>query len=254
MPSTVRRPGARVARLFALPATDVLRGQARCLRRGRDLALLLAGLVAGWWVYVPVHELLHALACLATGGAVSRLEIAPEYGGALLARAIPWVVSGGEYAGRLSGFDTRGSDLVYLATDLGPFVLALFPGVWALRRAARGRRPLLFGAVAPFALAPLLSLTGDAYEIGSIVVTRLPPWTADAALLRGDDVVRVAARVAPAGDGASWGGLALAALVGVLWAFATYGLGGGVARALGEPALEPPTAATDGANPDRGGG
>ena len=49
-----------------------------------------------------------------------------------------FVVSGSEYAGRLSGFDTRGSDWIYLATDLGPFVLTIFPGVWWMRRAARG--------------------------------------------------------------------------------------------------------------------
>ena len=151
--------------LFSRPFLDLVRGEMRCVERPRDLAWLALGLAAGWWLYVPVHELLHALACLAAGGEVTRLEIDPLYGGGLLARWIPWVVAGGEYAGRLSGFDTGGSDLVYLATDLGPFVLTLFPGVWALRRAARAGRPLLFGAALPFALAPLLSLTGDAYEI-----------------------------------------------------------------------------------------
>ena len=123
---------------------------------------------------------MHAAACEATGGGVTRLEIDRLYGGALLARAFPFVVPASEYAGRLSGFDTRGSDLIYLATDLGPFLLTLFPGVWALRRAARARRAALFGAALPFALAPFLSLSGDAYEIGSILVTRLPPWTAPA--------------------------------------------------------------------------
>ena len=229
-----------VLRFFALPVTDLLRGQQRVLGRGRDLVWLLGGLLAGWWIYVPLHELLHACGCLAAGGAVSRLEIDAIYGGALLARVFPWVVAGSEYAGRLSGFDTRGSDAVYLATDLLPFVLTL-PGVWALRRAARARRPGLFGAAAPFALAPLLSLTGDAYEIGSILVTRLPPWTSAAALLRGDDVSLVFARVAAAAP-PSWGGFALAIAVGALWAWATYGLGGVAARALGEPALASPAA------------
>jgi hypothetical protein len=41
---------------------------------------------------------------------VWRLEIDPLYGGALLARWLPFVEAGGEYAGRLSGFDTAGSD------------------------------------------------------------------------------------------------------------------------------------------------
>jgi hypothetical protein len=235
-----------IPRVFALPLTDLLRGQMRVLRRRRDLAWLLGGLLAGWWVYVPMHELLHAVGCLAAGGAVSRLEIDAIYGGALLARVFPWVVAGSEYAGRLSGFDTRGSDAIYLATDLLPFVLTL-PGVWALRRAARARRPALFGAAAPFALAPLLSLTGDAYEIGSILVTRLAPWRSAAALLRGDDVGLVFARVGAAAS-PPWGGFALAAAAGVLWAWGTYGLGAGVARALGQPALaSAPAVATAGA-------
>jgi hypothetical protein len=187
---------------------------------------------------VPLHELLHAAGCWAAGGAVTRLEVDPLYGGVLLARVFPWVVAGGEYAGRLSGFDTRGSDAVYLATDLLPFVLTL-PGVWALRKAARAGRPGLFGAAAPFALAPLLSLSGDAYEIGSILVTRLPPWSGAAALLRGDDVGLVFARVAGAAA-SPWGGFVAALVAGVVWAWATYGLGGAVARALGEPALAAP--------------
>lgn len=227
--------------LFARPFLDLVRGEARCVERLADLVLLGIGLAAGWWLYVPIHELLHALACLAAGGEVTRLEIDPLYGGALLARWIPWVVPGGDYAGRLSGFDTGGSDLVYLATDLGPFVLVLFPGVWALRLAARGRRPLAFGLALPFALAPLISLTGDAYEIGSIVVTRVPPWWGEAlrGLLRGDDLFRVAAAVASAGGAAAWAGLVLAAAVGVLWAFLTYGLGGWLATRLGLGPLGP---------------
>jgi hypothetical protein len=225
-----------LARLAALPLRDLLRGQRRCVAAPADLGWLLAGLLAGWWIYVPLHELLHALACLGAGGRVWRLELSPLYGGSVLADRIPWVASGGEYAGRLAGFDAAGSDLVYLATDLGPFVLTLLPGVFALRRAARVRRPLLFGMAAPLALAPLLSLGGDAYEIGAILTTRLPLWTGSAWLLRGDDVVRVAARLA-ATRGAPWGGFAAALLVGVVWAWTVYGLGAAVARGLGEPAV-----------------
>ncbi|HEV8238430.1 MAG TPA: hypothetical protein VGS57_03595 [Thermoanaerobaculia bacterium] len=229
-----------IPRFFALPLSDLLRGQQRVLRRRRDLAWLLGGLLVGWWVYVPVHELLHAFGCVAAGGAVSRLEIDGIYGGALLARVFPWVVAGSEYAGRLSGFDTRGSDAIYLVTDLLPFVLTL-PGVWALRRAARAGRPGLFGAAAPFALAPLLSLTGDAYEIGSMLVTRLAPWAPVTALLRGDDVSVVFSRLAPAAA-PPWGGFALAIAAGVLWAWATYGLASLFARALGEHAIVPSAA------------
>jgi hypothetical protein len=231
-------------RFFTLPVADLLRGEGRCLVRPLDLGWLLAGLAVGWWVYVPLHELLHAAGCAAAGGAVTRLDVDPLYGGALLARLFPFVVAGGEYAGRLSGFDTGGSDLVYLVTDLAPFVLTLWPGVWALRlaaRSARSGRAALFGAAAPFAFAPFLSLTGDAYEIGSILVTRLPPWSAPAAseLLRGDDLLKVGARLAgsPEGLAAVWLGAALAAAVGVAWAFATYRAGAEVASRLGQPEI-----------------
>ena len=204
---------------------DVFHGLDRCLDRGvRGLALALLGLAVGWWVYVPLHELLHAAACLAAGGEVTRLEIAPQYGGGLMARVFPFVVSGGEYAGRLSGFDTRGSDLIYLATDLGPFLLTLFPGVWLLRRAGAAGQPILFGLALPFALAPFLSLTGDAYEIGSILVRQ--------EILRGDDLLKKADELTALPD-APWGGFVLAALLGLAWAMLTCAAGAGVARALG---------------------
>ena len=148
----------------------------------------------------------------------------------------PFVVPASEYAGRLSGFNTRGSDLIYLATDLGPFLLTLFPGVWALRRSAAARRAALFGAALPFALAPFLSLGGDAYEIGSILATRLPPWASPAMrqLLRGDDVAKKLGELAHLPN-PPWGGALLALLLGVAWAFLTCALGGAVARALGSP-------------------
>lgn len=237
--STRRWPQAAL-----LPLTDAWRGLERCLDRGAlALAWIGAGLLAGWWVYVPAHELLHAAACRAAGGEVRRLEIAPLYGGAVLARVLPFVAAGGEYAGRLSGFDTHGSDLVYLATDLGPFLLTLVPGVWWLRRAARARRPFAFGASLPVALAPLLSLTGDAYEIGSIVVTRLPPWTGPVPrqLLRGDDLGARLSAIASAGARPLWPlwlGALLAAAAGLAWALLTYGAGAGLAALAGQPALE----------------
>jgi len=240
-----REPGpGRRPRAILLPLTDTWRGLDRCLERGAwSIARVLAGLLAGWWVYVPVHELLHAAACVAAGGEVRRLEIAPLYGGAALAHLLPFVAAGGEYAGRLAGFDTHGSDLTYLATDLGPFLLTLAPGVWWLRRAARGRRAFAFGAALPVALAPFLSLTGDAYEIGAILVTRLPPWAGPAArrLLRGDDLWR---RLQAIADAAAqpvwpvWVGAALAAAAGLAWALLTYGAGAALARLAGQPALE----------------
>lgn len=235
-----RVPSAMALRnLLRLPATDPFHGLDHCLDRGwRGLLLAALGLAAGWWVYVPLHELLHALACEAAGGEVTRLEIAEAYGGALLAHIFPFVTAGSEYAGRLSGFDTGGNDWIYLATDLGPFLLTLVPGVWWLRRAARSRRALLFGASLPFALAPFLSLTGDAYEIGSLLVTNLPPWQHHPELL-GDDVFRKAEELSAAGPGAPWGGATLAMAAGVVWAFLVYGAGDWLARRAGQAPLAP---------------
>jgi hypothetical protein len=227
----------RFLRFLLTPFTDVLNGLDRCLTRGfRSLILVFAGTLAGWWIYVPVHELLHAAGCAATGGKVSRLEISAVYGGGLLARIFPFVVSGSEYAGRLSGFDTRGSDLIYLATDLAPFVLTV-PGVWLLRRAAAARQAPLFGAALPFALAPFLSLTGDAYEIGSIVVTRLPPWSRWLPRLRGDDLFKKIEEMGKIPE-APWAGFALAALLGLVWAFLTWWIADAAARRLGQPPVK----------------
>jgi hypothetical protein len=233
---------SRLFQPLVAPFADLVRGLDRCLHRGgRSLILVAAGLLAGWWIYVPMHELLHAAACRAAGGGVTRLEIDRLYGGAVLARALPFVVPASDYAGRLSGFDTRGSDWIYLATDFGPFLLTLFPGVWALRRAAAAGNAFFFGALLPFALAPFLSLTGDAYEIGSIFVTHLPPWTGPATreLLRGDDLMKKLGELAQV-PGAPLGGALLAAFAGVLWAFLIYGLGDLVARGLGQPRLSSP--------------
>jgi hypothetical protein len=239
----------RLSGFFLRPFQDAFHGLDHCLGGGMPALLRVAlGLAVGWWVYVPLHELLHALACMATGGTVQELEISPLYGGGLLAAWIPWVTAGGEYAGRLTGFDTGGSDLVYLATDFGPFLLTLLPGVWWLRRAARAASPLAFGASVPFALAPFTSITGDAYEIGSILVTRMPPWfqVGWKDLLRGDDVLLKVEELSSAGAGASvWAGLVVAVTLGLAWAFVTYGLGGGIARLLGQPPLEAPEASSD---------
>ncbi len=138
---------------------------------------LVITLVVAWFIYVPIHELLHVLGCVMAGGEVSRLEIAPRYGGALLARVFPFVVSGGEYAGRLSDFDWKGSDLIYLATDFMPYVLTVLIGVPLIRAATRRRRPIVFGLGVILGLAPFYSLPGDYYEMGSIITTRVVTWT-----------------------------------------------------------------------------
>jgi hypothetical protein len=200
------------------------------------LLWVLAGLAIGWGIYVPLHEFLHAAACVASGGTVERLEISAVYGGPLWAWLFPFVVSGGEYAGRLSGFQCAG-DLQYLVTDLGPFVLTILPGLWAVRRAARRGRACLFGFWLPFALAPFLSLTGDAYEIGSIAITQLPPWAdvASRELLRGDDLfIRYETLRRMDAEATLWSGFTLASVAGLLWALATYTVAHWTALALGE--------------------
>lgn len=232
--------GGALRRHLAAPARDLLAGLDLALDgRAAALVAVFAGLALGWWIYVPVHELLHVAGCVATGGAVERLDLDPLYGAALLARVFPFVHAGSEYAGRLSGFDTRGSDGIYLATDLAPFLLALLPGLWALRAAARRRRALLFGLALPFAYAPWLSLTGDAYEIGSLAVVQLSPWQPLRALLLGDDLALRARELAAIEGPAPWGGFVLAALVGLVWAAATTTLSSALAARLGQPPLPP---------------
>ena len=217
------------------PLQEISGGFDRCLETGvGGLVRIFLGLLVGWWVYVPLHELLHAGACLAAGGTVETLEISRWFGGDLFAAWIPFVVAGSEYAGRLSGFDTGGCDLVYLLTVLGPFVLTLFPGVWLLLSAGRRGAAGWFGFSLPFALAPFLSLTGDAYEIGSILVTRLPAWQAWKETLRGDDVGLMIEQLG-ALESAPWSGFLLSLLVGIVWAVATFAAGWLMARILPTP-------------------
>ena len=88
-----------------------------------------------------------------------------------------------------------------------------------------------FGAALPVAFAPFISLLGDYYEMGSILVSRVaviihPPlplgrWRSDDLLQRIDDLT-----VSPDGlwivDGI---GMASGVVVGTLLAFGTYWLG-----------------------------
>lgn len=229
--------GGPLSELLLGPFRELLQGLDAVLRRGsRALAPVGLGLLAGWWVYVPAHELLHAFGCLAAGGVVTRLEIDPIYGAHWLADLFPFVAAGGSYAGRLSGFDTRGNDWIYLATDLAPFALALFPGFWWMRRAARCERPLAFGAALPMAFAPLLSLTGDAYEIGSLALVHLPPWR-ERRILVGDDLGAKVVEIVGLGERGLLAGMALAVAAGVLWALGWMFVSRRLAGWLGEPSL-----------------
>lgn len=140
----------------------------------RNLASILAGVLLSWWIYVPLHELLHAAGCRLGGGEVSRLEIQQQYGGDLLAAVFPFVVSNSEYAGRLSGFDTGGSDWTYALTVAFPFLL-VFPGLMLVRASFKRTRRFLFGAALLLTLSPFTSLTGDFLELGGLVLFQLWP-------------------------------------------------------------------------------
>lgn len=227
------------------PVDDYLEALA-VLARGWDwqrLAVLVGAAGLTWWLYVPLHELAHALGCLLGGGSVSRLDIDPIYGAALLQRAFPFISVGSEYAGQLTGFDTRGSDLTYLLTDFLPFVGTILLGVPLLRAAGQqGRRPLvqaaLFGAALPIAFAPFVSLTGDYYEMGSILVSRLAAWLEPGFAItrwRSDDLFKLAERLFGSDGAGSIGdaaGLAVSFAVGVVLAFLTYTAGRLWARAI----------------------
>ena len=204
------------------------------------MAWIFVGLVVGWWLYVPVHELLHVAGCVLAGGDVSRLEIDALYGGALLERIFPFVVSGSEYAGQLTGFDTHGSDWVYQSTVLMPFVITVFPGMWLWRRLLDPDtmpgpwRSLAVGAVLPLVAAPLISLTGDYYESGSIVVSAL---FADAAgrpleAWRSDDVFRLIGEWPGAMTGADIGAIGAGILLSVAFALLTLWLGAVLAAGI----------------------
>lgn len=207
-------------------------------RRGWiGLPLAMTALVVSWWLYVPLHELLHAWGCLLAGGTVDRLEIAAVYGGEWVARWVPFVVPASDYAGRLSGFDTHGSDAIYLATVLAPYALTLMPGLPLLHASIRSGHPVTFGLALPLAYAPLMSLTGDYYEVGSIIASRLAsPWRPEAlARWRSDDLPKLletlgqATEPMQAADGL---GITTGFLLGLLAAWATYGAGCALARHL----------------------
>ncbi len=221
----------------------------------RAICIVLVSLIVTWFVYVPVHELLHVGGCVVCGGTVTKLEVAPQYGGALLAHWFPFIVSGGEYAGRLSGFDTKGSDLIYLATDFAPFLLSILFGVPLLRACAKRRRPVLFGIGIVVGLAPFYNLIGDYYEMGSIITTRAATVVGGGGEaiafvgIRSDDIFKLIGRLcSQPGELGLHGATAItlgavlvvvSLTIGVVLALATYALGDGLARIfVGSPARD----------------
>ena len=228
-------------RPFVAPFTDLFAGLQRSTDAmgGRALPLLLVACAAGWWLYVPVHELMHAWGAQLGGATVTRVDIDPIYGARFLQRIFPYVQVGSAYAGQLAGFDTHGSDFAYAVTVFFPFVLSVAIGVPLLVRAARAQAPgvastLLFGFALPIAWAPILSIGGDFYELGAIAVSRIAAIVGvDGEGWRGDDVVAIVGR--RLGGAFSWidaAGVAASLLLGIVLAFSTYAAGRAVAAML----------------------
>ena len=198
------------------------------------LIVLIICLVASWWIYVPLHELGHAFGCLLGGGTVTELQVSPMYGAAFLKEFFPFVTVGSEYAGQLTGFDTKGSDLIYLLTDFFPFLLTIFIGVPLLRSAA-GSKPvsaaIKLGLGLPIAFAPFISFSGDYYEMGSIIVSHIANTISpviDALRWRSDDVFKLVEDLFFSAEPYSTVdilGVVLSFLLGIVLIYITYMLG-----------------------------
>ncbi len=226
----------RTAALALTPLLDWLAALERLPGGPRitDLVWAGLGLVAGWFMYVPIHELLHAAGCSLSGCTVETLEIAPQYGAAWLQQWFGFIQVGSDYAGRLSGFDTHGSDLRYLATVALPFALTLWPGIPLLRLCGRRQigpravHALVCGAAIPMAFAPLVSIPGDYYEMGSIIVSRLAAalgYADGIALWRSDDLPLLIGQRLGSGGIIDAIGIGTSLLVALILVAATYALG-----------------------------
>ena len=222
--------------IIILPFMDFFSGLEKCLAKSPyiNLVLLILCFAASWWIYVPLHELAHAFGCMAGGGTVTELQVSPMYGAAFLKELFPFVTVGSEYAGQLTGFDTKGSDLIYLLTDFFPFLLTIFIGV-PLVRSASASKPLAaavkLGIGLPIAFAPFISFSGDYYEMGSIIVSAIfNAATSSTAYLiwRSDDVFKLAGEIFFAGNtysGIDIIGVILSFVLGIILIYITYMLG-----------------------------
>lgn len=228
------RPGLRRDARAALDRLSQLPGPLHLL-------WMMVGLLVGWWIYVPVHELLHVAGCVLTGGTVTRLELSPEYGGALLASIFDWVVPHSDYAGQLTGFDTGGSDAVYLACVYAPYLITVYPGFPAWQATLRGTvspgRSFAFGALLPLVTAPLMSLTGDFYEFGSILASRVCAWlgAANTTAWRSDDLFLLIGELSPQATATDWLGVCLGTVIGIVFALLTLAAGSRLGHFLRRP-------------------
>lgn len=226
----------KIKHILLLPFEDFLSGLDRCLTKSApsNILLVVVIFITSWWIYVPVHELCHAFGCMLGGGSVTALEISPRYGGAVLEKIFPFVSSGSDYAGQLTGFDTGDSDLTYLLTVFFPFLLTIFIGVPLLRSVPRSSpraASVKLGFSLPIAFAPFMSFSGDYYEMGSIVISRLTALfspSLDIERWRSDDLFKLSDELFFSGGRYGAGdiaGVALSFVLGIALIYSTYLLG-----------------------------
>lgn len=226
------------AGILSRPLKDFLSALEHSLKESprTNAGIILLCLLLSWWVYVPVHELLHVLGCVISGGGVSRLELSPVYGAVFLKRFFPFISAGSEYAGQLKGFDTSGNDMTYLITVFLPYTLTVVPGIPLLKSASSEKatsrsNSIRFGIAIPLAYAPFIALTGDYYEMASIVISRLAAWAFpgfNALHWRSDDLLKLSRQLIFTGNApALWdiAGLTVSFILAVVLAFCTYAAG-----------------------------
>ena len=226
----------KLLHILALPFEDFFSGLESCINKVSSayLIIVIITFAVSWWIYVPIHELGHAFGCILGGGEVTELQVSPMYGAAFLKEIFPFVTVGSDYAGQLTGFDTKGSDLIYLLTDFFPFLLTIFVGVPLVKSAARSK-PLAacikLGFGLPIAFAPFISFSGDYYEMGSIIVTgivRLVSPGFDVSTWRSDDLFKLSRDLFFSGapyTAEDIIGVALSFIAGVVLIYITYLLG-----------------------------
>ncbi|MBN1355963.1 hypothetical protein JXA40_06780 [bacterium] len=150
---------------------DIIQAQ----RKNRVPLVLKIGLslTITWFIYVPVHELFHCAGCVCSGGSVSELILGREYGAAALQRLFPFIEPRTtRYAGRLTGFEPAG-DISYFICVLSPFILSVFPGVFLFVYSLSRKAFWSLGPGLIIGLASFTNLTGDFFEMGTIVSTQL---------------------------------------------------------------------------------
>jgi len=136
-----------------------------------NLLILFVTFLSSWWLYVPIHELMHVMGCILVGGEVNELALDPLYGGELLSKIFPFVVSDSDYAGQLTDFTTP-NKFAYFVVDLFPYLLSL-PGVLFIRLSIKFRYMWLFSIGFLLMYVPLTQMFGDFYEAASLGVGEL---------------------------------------------------------------------------------